>query len=304
VIQAIYAVVVRELIRYWRQRGRLVASFARPLLWLIVIGAGFEKLVPTQGTVSYRQFLLPGLYGMVILFSTMLSALATVHDREFGPIRMLLIAPLPRSATVFAKVVAAAILGLLQCVLLFPLIWILGLRPSAGAIAFLVGAIALTSFALASLGMVIASRMRSIENFAGIMNFLMFPMFFLSSALYPAALLPGWLQPLVRVNPLTYGIDLMRHPLLQGLYPGNLGTDYRVAFDVLVLSLVAVVLVTLASLLFGEEEHLGRILLSEAPRQRGPAEQPAPGARERRPSERTEAPAAAQASVPQASPGD
>ena len=268
-ISAVYAVVVRELIRFKRQRGRLVASFARPLLWLVVIGAGFEKLVPTQGTVSYKQFLLPGLYGMVILFSTMLSALATVHDREFGPIRMLLIAPLPRSATVFAKVVAAAILGLLQCVLLFPLIWILGLRPSVGAIAFLVGAIALTSFTLASLGMVIASRMRSIENFAGIMNFLMFPMFFLSSALYPAALLPGWLQPLVRVNPLTYGIDLMRHPLLQGLYPGNLGTDYRVAFDVLVLSLVAVVLVTLASLLFGEEEHLGRILLNETPRARG-----------------------------------
>ncbi len=84
--------------------------FARPLLWLVVIGAGFEKLVPTQGTVSYQQFLLPGIYGMVILFSTMLSALATVHDREFGPIRMLLIAPLPRSATVFAKIVAAATL--------------------------------------------------------------------------------------------------------------------------------------------------------------------------------------------------
>jgi hypothetical protein len=135
------------------------------------------------------------------------------------------------------------------------------------------------------------------------MNFLMFPMFFLSSALYPASLLPGWLQPLVRVNPLTYGIDLMRHPLLQGLYPGNLGTDYRVAFDVMVLALVAIVLVTLASLLFGEEEHLGRILLSEAPRQRGP-EQPAATPRERPPNERTEPLAPAQTSVPQASASD
>ena len=88
-IGAIVAVVIRELTRFQRQRGRLVATFARPLLWLVVIGAGFEKLVPTQGTVSYKQFLLPGLYGMVVLFSTMLSALATVHDREFGPIRML-----------------------------------------------------------------------------------------------------------------------------------------------------------------------------------------------------------------------
>ena len=307
---AIYAVVVRELIRFVRQRGRLVASFARPLLWLVVIGAGFEKLVPTQGTVSYRQFLLPGLYGMVILFSTMLSALATVHDREFGPIRMLLIAPLPRSATVFAKVVAAAMLGLIQCVILFPLIWILGLRPSPSALVGLVGAVALTSFTMASLGMVIASRMRSIENFAGIMNFLMFPMFFLSSALYPAVLLPGWLQPLVRANPLSYGIDLMRHPLLQGLYPGNLGTDYRVIFDVMVLALCAIVLVTLASLLFGEEEHLGRILLSEPPRKRG---EPAAGSGRKAPwrrspeepaRERTEAPQPASTPVGSASPVD
>ena len=210
----------------------------------------------------------------------------------------------------FAKVVAAAMLGLIQCLILFPLIWILGLRPSASSLVALVGAIALTSFTMASLGMVIASRMRSIENFAGIMNFLMFPMFFLSSALYPAVLLPGWLQPFVRANPLSYGIDLMRHPLLQGLYPGNLGTDYRVMFDVMVLTLCAVVLVTLASLLFGEEEHLGRILLSEPPRKRG--EQAASTGRRapwrRAPAEpareRTEAPAPPPAPLGSATPVD
>jgi ABC-2 type transport system permease protein len=269
VIAAVYGVIARELIRFWRQRGRLVATFARPLLWLIVIGAGFEKLVPNQGTVSYKQFLLPGLFGMVILFSTMLTALATVHDREFGPIRMLLIAPLPRGLTVFAKTLSAAVLGVIQCLLLFPLIWILGLRPDASSIGALVLAILLGSFTMATVGMVIASRMRSIENFAGIMNFLMFPMFFLSSALYPATLLPGWLQPFVRADPLTYCIDLMRHPLLEGLYPGNLGTDYTIGFDVMVLVLLAVVMLTLAALLFGEEEHLGRILLVETPRAKG-----------------------------------
>jgi ABC-2 type transport system permease protein len=235
-----------------------------------VIGAGFEKLVPTQGTVSYKQFLLPGLFGMVILFSTFLTALATVHDREFGPIRMLLIAPIPRWVTVLAKTISAAILGTIQCLFLFPLIWILGLRPSIGALLELLVAIMVASFAMAALGMVIASRMRSIENFAGIMNFLMFPIFFLSSALYPATLLPGWLQPLVRADPLTYGIDFMRHPLLRGLYPGNLGTDYLVSFDVMVLALFGVVMLALASLLFGEEEHLGRILLVEPPRKKGP----------------------------------
>jgi ABC-2 type transport system permease protein len=270
-IGAVVAVITRELIRFQRQRGRLFASLVRPLLWLIVIGAGFEKLVPSEGTVSYKQFLLPGLFGMVILFSTMLSALATVHDREFGPIRMLLVAPVPRWIIVIAKTVSASLLGIIQVVILFPLIWILGLDPSASTLLALLGAVALGAVAISSVGMVIASRMRSIENFAGIMNFLMFPMFFLSSALYPAVLLPGFLQPFVRANPLTYAIDLMRHPLLGGLYPGNLGTDYTVRFDILVLVLVTVILTTLACLLFGEEDHLGKVLLNEPPRTGQPA---------------------------------
>jgi len=266
---AIVAVITREFIRFARQRGRLLATFARPLIWLVVVGAGFEKVVPTEGTVSYKQFLLPGIYGMVLLFSTMLSALATVHDREFGPIRMLLVAPQPRAVVVVSKTISSALLGVFQAILLLPLIWILGLRPSLTSLLEFLATLVLAAFALSALGMVIASRVRSIENFAGVMNFLMFPMFFLSSALYPATLLPGFLQPLVRADPLTYGIDLMRHPLLRGLYPGNLGTDYTVSFDVLVLVLFAVVLLALAALLFGEEEHLGRILLVEPPRAKG-----------------------------------
>jgi len=263
---AIVAVVVREFLRFARQRGRLLSTFARPLLWLVVIGSGFERVVPSEGTVSYKQFLLPGIYGMVLLFSTMLSALATVHDREFGPIRMLLIAPLPRAVTVVAKTASSALLGVFQAVLLLPLIWILGLRPSLTSLAEFLGALVLCAVALSSLGMVLASRLRSIENFAGVMNFLMFPMFFLSSALYPASSLPGFLQPFVRADPLTYGIDLMRHPLLNGLYPANLGSDYTARFDIWVLAGLAFVLLALASLLFGEEDHLGRILLTESPR--------------------------------------
>jgi ABC-2 type transport system permease protein len=265
---AIVAVVTREFIRFFRQRGRLVASFARPLLWLIVIGSGFEKVVPTEGTVSYKQFLLPGIYGMVLLFSTMLSALATVHDREFGPIRMLLVAPLARPVTVITKAVSSTLLGIFQALLLLPLIWILGLRPSAAALVEFLGALTVTALALSSVGIVLASRLRSIENFAGVMNFLMFPMFFLSSALYPSSSLPGFLQPLVRANPLTYGIDLMRHPLLAGQFPGNLGSAYTATFDAWVLLLLSLVLMLLATLLFGEEDHLGRILLTDAPRAR------------------------------------
>jgi ABC-2 type transport system permease protein len=266
VLRAIEAVVVREFLRSFRQHGRLLSTAARPLLWLVVIGSGFERVIPSQGTVSYKQFLLPGIYAMILLFTTMLCALATVSDREFGPIRMLLIAPLPRSVTVIAKTVSATLLGVFQATLFLPLIWILGLRPTALDVLELLGAFVLSSLALASLGMVLASRLRSIENFAGVMNFLMFPMFFLSSALYPASTLPGFLQPLVRIDPLTYTVDLMRHPLLQGLYPANLSSDYTSRFDLWVLVLVSLLLIGVAILLFGEEDHLGRILLTEAPR--------------------------------------
>jgi ABC-2 type transport system permease protein len=263
---AIIAVVVREFLRFGRQRGRLLSTAVRPLLWLVIVGSGFQRVVPSEGTVSYKQFLLPGIFAMVLLFSTMLSALATVHDREFGPIRMLLVAPIARPVTVVAKLVSSSALGVLQAILFLPLIWILGLHPTPLALLELLGAFVISAIALSSIGLVLASRLRSIENFAGIMNFLMFPMFFLSSALYPASTLPGFLQPFVRADPLTYAVDLMRHPLLHGLYAANLSSDYTSLFDVMVLGIIAVLLFVLASVLFGEEEHLAKVLLTEAPR--------------------------------------
>jgi ABC-2 type transport system permease protein len=266
----VVAVVARELRRFLRQRSRLLSTFARPLLWLIVFGAGLGRIVPNEGTVSYKQFMLPGIYGMVLLFSTMLSALATVHDREFGPIRMLLVAPLPRSTAVVAKTVSATVLGIVQVLLMLPLVWILGLSPSVLDLLGFGGALLVSALALASVGMVVASSLRSIENFAAIMNFVMFPMLFLSGALYPAASLPGGLQPFVSLNPLTYAIDLLRHPLLAGLHPGNLGADHAAGFDIGVLVAVSAVLFALASLLFGEEHHLGRILLRNEPRRSRP----------------------------------
>jgi ABC-2 type transport system permease protein len=266
IIGAVTAVVVREFTRFLRQHGRLISTFARPLIWLAVVGAGFERIVPTEGTVSYLQFLLPGIFGMVLLFSTMLSALATVHDREFGPVRMLLVAPLPRWVAVVAKTVSSTLIGVFQTLVLLPLVWILGLSPSPTQLVELLAAVVLCSVALSTLGMVIASRLRSIENFAGVMNFVMFPMFFLSCALYPAAMLPGYLQPFIRADPLTYGVDLMRDALLSGLYVGNFGSNYTAPFDIAVLVGIALVLFALSALLFGEEEHLGRILLVEKPR--------------------------------------
>ncbi len=117
--------------------------------------------------------------------------------------------------------------------------------------------------------MLLASRLRSIENFATVMNFVMFPMFFLSGSLYPSAALPGFLQPLVRANPVTYCVDIMRHPLLEGLYPANFASDYTVRHDVILLVAFTVVFFLLASLLFGAEDHLSKVMLLDQRRRKG-----------------------------------
>jgi ABC-2 type transport system permease protein len=269
---AMAAVVEREFKRVSRQRGRLLSTVARPLLWLVVIGSGFASVWPEQAGISYQQYLLPGIFGMVLLFSTTLSALGTVHDREFGAIRMLLVAPLPRSGVVLAKALAATLLGAVQALLLLPLVLVLGLPISLSTLAGTAGAILVTALALASLGMLLASRIRSIENFAVIMNFVLFPMFFLSGALYPASQLPLFLQPFVRLNPLTYGVDLLKHALLGPGAPGIPGAEFATWTSLAALGLFSGAALAIAAASFGREEHLTRILLSSIPRRK-----PAPG---------------------------
>ncbi len=204
-------IVGREFKRAVRQRGRLASTFARPLLWLIAAGTGFAALIPGG---NYETYLLPGIIGMVILFSCLLSALGSVHDRQFGPMRMLLIAPVPRGLVVFGKTLSSTLLGTAFAVLFSVLVVFFNIEVSFRDYLGFLGASLLCALALSSLGMLAASRIRKLEDFAVAMNFVIFPLFFFSGALYPADQLPGWMQPLVKLNPLTYGVDLMRQTLL------------------------------------------------------------------------------------------
>jgi ABC-2 type transport system permease protein len=262
---ALISVVGREYKRVVRRPARLASTFARPLLWLIIIGSGFSALIP-GGQFSYHKYLLPGIIGMVILFSSLLSALGSVHDREFGSMRMLLIAPLPRGVLVVGKAISSTLLGVTFAVILSPLAWLFHIHVGVVDYLGFLGAALLTGLALSSLGMLVASRIRQLENFAVAMNFVIFPMFFLSGALYPTGKLPGYLQPVVRINPLTYGVDLMRHMMLAGEPLTSSRVQFMPVWDVVYLLAFSVVALTIAARLFGGEEHLAAMFLSRVPR--------------------------------------
>lgn len=189
--RAMRAIVLREVGRFLKQPARLGAALVRPLLWLVVFAAGFHNvfgvaIVPPYDTyIDYRLYVVPGLLGMVALFNGMQSSLALVHDRETGAMRLLLTAPLPRSWLLLSKLLAAAALSLLQMGVFAAIAWALDLGLSAGQIVQALPVMLLAALMLAALGLWLSVYVRQLENFAGAMNFVIFPLFFISSALYP-----------------------------------------------------------------------------------------------------------------------
>lgn len=241
-LRPLYAVLERELLRMGRQRTRLVAAMVRPLIWLVVIGGGFAALAGG----GYQAFLVPGVLGMTMLFGAMLAALGTVYDKESGVMRMMLVAPLPRGTLIVAKLLSAAVAALAQALLLLVLLALLGFLRSETRWGLLALALVMTSLGCAGLGMASASFSRTLDNFAGIMNFVIFPVFFLSGSLYPVRELPGALYWIAVANPYTYGVDLLKHALLPR-------ADFALVLDFAVLAAFTAAAAALASWRFSHE---------------------------------------------------
>jgi ABC-2 type transport system permease protein len=222
----------------------------RPLMWLLLVGTGFDTIARVSGGISYQEFVYPGIVVMATLFGSMLMAISTVYDREFGVLRLMLASPAGAPAVLTGRVLAASIAGLMQgavVLVLAPLF----LRVSALQILFALAALALAALASSVLGLLVASRLRSVENFAGVINVVLFPLLFASGALYPASGMPPGLKLLARVNPVTYQVDLMRHALGQRAESG-------MGMDVLILVAVSVTLFGAAVLLFDPEQRFMR----------------------------------------------
>lgn len=230
----VYAIVERELYKLLRQRARLLSSLVRPMIWLLVIGAGFEAAMSRTGG-SYQNFLVPGVLGMTILFGAMLAALSTVNDKESGVMRLLVIAPVPHYWIILARVLSAALAAMVQALLLLVLLGVLGYLNTGMSVPLLGLAMIVTSIACASLGMLVAAFTKTMENYAVLMNLVIFPVFFLSGSLYPVQSLPAYLSVVAHLNPFTYGVDLLKHAMLLPEATLFGGSEFTVALDLAVL---------------------------------------------------------------------
>ncbi|HEX6676208.1 MAG TPA: ABC transporter permease [Actinomycetes bacterium] len=219
-IQAILVIWHREVIRFARDRTRLLVSLAQPLLYLLIFGVGLSASLGgglgLPPGVTYLQYLYPGVLGMAVLFTAMFSAMSVVWDREFGFLREILVAPIRRSAVAVGKALGGATQAMVQGILLLVFAPVVGVKLSLVGVLELVPLLFVLAFALTSLGVALASRMRSLQAFQTVMTFLVLPMFFLSGALYPLRNLPGWMTVLTRLDPVAYGMAPIRDAVLDG----------------------------------------------------------------------------------------
>ncbi len=230
-LQALRAIVLRELFKFSQQTGRLVSALVRPLLWLAVFAAGFRNVFgvaivePYDTYIPYDVYIAPGLIGMVLLFNGMQSSLAMVYDREMGLMRLLLTAPLPRPWLLFSKLTATAVLSVLQALAFVVVAALIGTTlPLASWHALhALAAVVAGALMLGALGLLLSVHIKQLENFAGTMNFVIFPMYFLSTALYPLWKLQEsgaeWVYQVARFNPFTHAIEWIRFAIY-GKDPG------------------------------------------------------------------------------------
>ncbi len=217
---AFNAIFGREISRFVQNKSRLFSALVRPSLWLVAFAAGFHNafgvsiLPPYSTYIPYQVYIAPGLFAMVLLFYGMQSSLSMVYDREMGMLRLLLTAPLSRGFILFARLLASALLGVIQVYLFWGIAWLYGVDLPPWGVLFALPAFLLSAMMLGALGLLLSVTIRQLENFAGTMNFVIFPMFFISSALYPLWKLreanAEYLFYIAQFNPFTHAVELIR----------------------------------------------------------------------------------------------
>jgi ABC-2 type transport system permease protein len=240
---AVYVLWLREMKRYVRAKSRIIGSLIQPLFFLAFLGLGFNRMaVPgMQSGVNYIKFLVPGIIGMTLLFSSSMQGLSVLWDREFGFLKEIMVAPVGRVSIVLGRIAGGTTTTMIQGLLVLVISMIVGFRVRSApyfllALVFMV----LIAFTFIGLGLIFASKMKDMQGFGLIVNFIIFPLFFLSGALYPLNNLPVFVRVLSYIDPLTYGIDGLRGSMINvASHPVLLNLALMAAFSLVMLFLGA-----------------------------------------------------------------
>jgi len=260
VFRGIWVVAYRELLRFVQERSRLFSSFAMPLIFLVIFGAGFGELVGSMTPgVDYMQFMYPGIIAMTVLMSSIMSGISIVWDREFGFLKEILVSPLGRGGIMLGKATGGAAVAVLQGIIMLILAPILGVSIDIVMVLELVLVIIIVSISLSGMGLLVASRMKSQQGFQVVIQVIIMPLIFLAGIFYPVNNVPVWMEVVSKVNPLTYGVDAIRQIFLGSEGAATIGVTIfghtmTVLEDVLLVAAFGIVLLSLAVWSFSRQE--------------------------------------------------
>jgi len=214
-MRGIYIIWYRELLRFVRERSRIVATMAMPLLFLVIFGAGLKDSMGSLAPgVDFLQFMYPGIIAMSVLMTAFMGGMSVVWDREFGFLKEVLVAPLSRSGVALGKTLGGATVAMLQGILLLVLAPIVGADLTPLLVLKLIPMMLLLAVTVSAFGILIASRIQSMQAFPMVMQIVVFPLVFLSGVFFPVSNVPVWLEVMAKINPVTYGVDAIRQLFL------------------------------------------------------------------------------------------
>lgn len=216
----------REVIRFLRQRSRIIGAFATPIVFWFLLGSGLGKSFRAAGAPDdhgYLEYFFPGTLTMILLFSAIFSTISVIEDRAAGFLQGVLVAPIPRSALVLGNVLGGTTLALLQATVLLFAAPLIGLHLTAVTVAATIAVMALLAFSLTCLGFLIAWKLNSTQGFHAIMNLLLIPMWMLSGAVFPPTGAPRWLKIVIQLNPVAYGVAAIRRCLYPAAATSGMG---------------------------------------------------------------------------------
>jgi ABC-2 type transport system permease protein len=273
-LRGVYIIWYRDLLRWWRDRARILPSVVQPILYLFVFGVGLGSAIggglggrsgAALVDVGYTTFMYPGVLAMSVLFTSIFSSMSIVWDREFGFLKEIQVAPISRTAVAIGKALGGSTVAMLQAALLLLVAPLAGVALTPLLVLQILGLMFLLAFALSSVGVAMASRMKSMEGFQVMMNFVLLPILFLSGAFFPLRGLPIWLEALTRLDPAAYAVDALRRVVLvtSGVpesaagalaIGGPSGDPLPIFVEVVILALFSLPALLLAVRWFGQPE--------------------------------------------------